>query len=198
MPVKQKDAKAMDVATYAQRMEAAAMLYMHGTSRKAAKNCSFPVAASTIRTWKNQNSDFQDNYKQLIADNTAEAQTKYREIIQKGLEALVDRIDHGNVKAVSTGEYLKDEDGEFVLNERGLKVMGTSEYREPMTSKDLTYTTGIMIDKYNVSLGQATSIRKTVTDEKALMEGFTKIYDQYGTKGIIDAVANDVTPKKLS
>jgi len=144
--------------------------------------------------WNENDPDFQDNFKQLVADNTKESQAKFRVIIQKGLDEIIDRISNGNVETVSTGELLMV-DGEPVI-ENGKKVMETTMYRTPMSSKDLTYTTGIIIDKHNVSLGQATHITKKLTDETSLMDQFTDIYNKYGAAGIIESVATDVTPTK--
>ena len=182
--------------THKQRLEACGHLYETGSSIKAARACSFPISPRTLRMWNEKDPDFQDNFKQLVADNTKESQAKFRVIIQKGLDEIIDRISNGNVETVSTGELLMV-DGEPVI-ENGKKVMETTMYRTPMSSKDLTYTTGIIIDKHNVSLGQATHITKKLTDETSLMDQFTDIYNKYGAAGIIESVATDVTPKKVN
>ena len=167
------------IFTHDEKMEAAAQLYMTGCSRKAARKLPFEIASRTIRGWAQKDPDFQDKFKRLVEDNTQEAQANYRVIIQKGLDEIVDRVEHGNKKVVA-GDVSVDEDGK--------KVVETVEYREPMTSKDLTYTTGILIDKYNVSLGQATRITKTQTDESDLMAQFEQIYKTYGGGGVINVV----------
>ena len=163
-----------------EKMEAAAQLYITGCSRKAARKLPFDIAARTIRGWAQNNPDFQDKFKQLVADNTQESMAKFRVIISTGLDALTDRIEHGNIKVVA---------GDVVVAEDGTKSVETIEYREPMTSKDLTYSMGITFDKYSLSLGRATRITQTNTNEDALLDQFKAIYDKFGPPVI------DVTPR---
>lgn len=164
----------------AQKLEAAAQVYATGDAEAAAKALPFSITGRTIRKWRQFDPDFQSHYEQLLEDNEELSRIKWRRLIQGGLDALVDRVEKGNVKAVAVdGEYLTDEDGNFIRNERGKKILETAEYREPMTSKDLTYTTGIMIDKYRVSLGQPSRITKSADTNTDMAGQFKNIYKDF-------------------
>ena len=165
------------------KLRAAAEYYMTGSTEKAAKNMKGLVAARTIRGWKQGDTAFQNHMAQLIEDNEEESRVKYREIIQKGLDALVDRIDRGNVKVTPIeGEFETDNDGNILKNTRGKPILKTAEHREPMTSKDLTYTTGIMIDKNRVSLGQPSRITKAAESAEDMKQMFKNVHKEFQTE----------------
>jgi hypothetical protein len=171
------------------KLRAAAELYITGDSRKAAKNLNGLVASRTIRQWKKDCPDFQNHMAQLMEDNEEESRVKYRQIIQRGLDLLVDRLDKGNVRTEAIkGEFVM-EDGEYALNSRGNKIAKTAEYREPMNSKDITYATGIIIDKYRVSLGQPSRITQGADSSDDMEKKFRAIHDKFQKS--VDDMANE-------
>lgn len=172
-----------------QKMAAAAEYYLTGSSEKAAKNLGGTIPGRTIRYWIANDALFKSHYEEMLEANQQESQAKYRDIIQKGLDALADRIENGNRKVERI--ELQDEDGKPKVDERGRVCRESVEYREPMTSKDLTYTTGIMIDKYRVSLGQPSRITKAAQSQDDLLNTFRQIASEFDHKKNEKVVSSD-------
>lgn len=151
-----------------QRLQAAAEYYLTGSTEKAAKNM-VDINASTIRRWRQSCPIFQNHLAELIEQNEEESRSKYRAIIQNGLDALHDRILHGNIKVEKVD----------IIEEDGKKKIVTADYRVPMTSGELSYSTGILIDKNRVSLGQPSRITKSADSKQDLEEAFKSVYNDF-------------------
>lgn len=119
----------------ADRERAVAAYVVAGTYSKAETLCG--INQYTMRKWRDRDPAWwADVEGRIRLDHEQEHRAKIREIIVKGLDELMDRVEHGD----------------FVLDKEG----GT--LRRKMCGRDLVIATGTMIDKLRVSLGQPTSI----------------------------------------
>jgi hypothetical protein len=156
------------------KLQAAAELYLTGSSKKASDNLGGVVTDRCIRKWKQNDPDFQNHFMQIAEDDEQESLVKYRRIIAKGLKVQEDRLDNGNVKVIPTGEVLEDDEGN--------KVPETIQYREPVTLKDATVATGVMIDKNRVAMNLPSRITGGKDNASDMMDAFRKICDQFQEK----------------
>jgi hypothetical protein len=150
------------VYTHEFKLNAVALFYDKGTYKAVGEELR--VDQKTIASWVRA----PEGQKMLIKmreDMEEELRHKYAIIIHKGMDGLNDRLDNGNVKTALVNGDVK-------------------EWREPMNSKDLTYTTGIMIDKFRVSMNQPTRISKSTDGGASLLEDF-------------EAIANKVIEKRV-
>lgn len=118
------------------RERAVAAYVVGGTFAKAETITG--IAAGTICKWRERDpSWWADTEHKIRIEHEQEHRARLREVIEAGMSQLIDRV--------TNGDFVQDEDGNYTK-------------RKPMIGRDLVIATGTMIDKFRVSLGQATSI----------------------------------------
>ena len=154
------------------KMVAVGEFYLIGSYRGAAKVVG--VDHSQIRDWV-QSQEGQGWLVKLREAKEEEFRTTYTEIVMNSTAELLDRIENGNVRTKMTNG------GEL------------QTWREPMTAHDLTYASGIYIDKLRVSNNLPTRISQTGDNNKTLLEQFQNIAESMQEKNV-----NVVAEKKLN
>lgn len=123
--------------------EAAVAAYVVGGTFAKAETIT-GINACTIRKWKDRDpSWWADVEHQIRIAHEQEHRARLREIIEASMGQLADRV--------VNGDFVQDEDGNYTK-------------RKPMAGKELVIAAGVMIDKFRVSLGQATSIAGKSSD----------------------------------
>jgi len=125
-----------------EKLNAVCVYAVSGNARRTAELTSIPEA--TIRGWK-QTQWWNEIMSRVHDEQDEELNSKLTNLVDKAVEAVNDRIDHG--------DYLYD-------LKRGQLV------RVPVKAKDLTVVTAIAIDKRELLRGKPTSrVEKVSTDE---------------------------------
>jgi hypothetical protein len=153
--------------TQEEKMHAIAEFYNDGTYARTARKTGIPK--KTLEGWVKSPEGQQ--WLVMIRENAEEEfRNQAAGIIQKGLAQINDRIDNGNTKtALYRGEV--------------------KEWKEPLTAKELTVTTGILVDKLRVSLNLPTRIARSEGNQDMLLDQFEKV-----TEKLLEKRANSAIP----
>ena len=165
--MKKQFPKAQKAYTHEEKLWAAQEYYSTGSSVRAEKITGIPH--TTITKWKREDPDFQNVYQYFKDDNEDKYRAQMTRIIGEGLDQIEDRVTNGEYKV--DGVEHTEEDGETVVKAK--------TYRVPMTGKDLTYTTGITIDKLRVSNNLPTKIVGGVDETQNLLAAFEKLAEKH-------------------
>jgi len=160
-----------------QKIAAAKEYYITGKLSKAAEAGN--IASHTVAKWRDNDPDFMRVLEVMRGENEDLFRAEATKTIHTGMKELQDRLEHGELKTAKI-EYGEDEDG----NATAEAVM----YREPVSAKNITYATGIMIDKLRVSNNQPTRITAN-QDQADFLKQFVAIAEAHMPK---EVVANPV------
>lgn len=116
-----------------QKIAAAQAYLITGTSVKAQKYCG--VKADIIRTWKSKSNWWPDVFNTVKKQKNDELEATFTQIMDKGLHAVADRIENGDVKLQKDGSLIN----------------------VPMGGKELAIVVSIMYDKRALLRGDVTS-----------------------------------------
>jgi hypothetical protein len=105
------------------------------------------VPEGTIRAWRKQEW-FLELLREVRAENNDKIDSKFTEIVERSLDQLVDRVEHGDYHVLRDGSLI----------------------RKPVNAKDLSLVAAINVDKRQLLRGEPTSRSESVgsADEKAV------------------------------
>lgn len=152
--------KGMEKGIYpeAKMIEAATIYAATGSLTRTAELTK--VNETTIRAWRKTEA-FQELLREIWAENNEKIDAKFTEIIEKSLDAVLDRLDHGDYHVTSRGELV----------------------RKPINAKELSLVQAINVDKRQLLRGLPTSrsestesaSEKTVNRLEKLAETFQNL-----------------------
>jgi hypothetical protein len=114
------------------KIEAATVYAVTGSLQRAAELSGVPI--HTLRSWRSQD-DFQKLLQEVWQENNEKIDAKFTAIIEKSLEAIIDRLDNGDFKVTPRGDIK----------------------RVPISAKELSLVQAINVDKRQLLRGLPTS-----------------------------------------
>lgn len=156
------------------RRQAIAEYAIHGTLSKTSEYTGIPQ--QTLSDWA-KNEWWQDAVREVRLQNKEVIESKYEQIILKGLDAQLERLSKGD-PYVTKG---KDEDGSYVE---------TVAYK-PVSYRDLSTGNGIGFDKLRLIRNEPTSIKAESTDAR-LNSLAEKVRELQGGMVTIDQEGNKI------
>lgn len=165
--VQQRVAGRRDHYSDKEKLNAVCVFAMSGNSRQTAEITKIPEA--TIRTWK-QTEWWAELTNRIILEKDEELGSKLTKVMDKALEQINDRLEHGN----------------YVYNTKLDKMV-----RRPADAKELAAVTAISLDKRQLLRGQPTSrVEKISQDDrlKGLAEQFSKFVKAKQVEQVVEVV----------
>lgn len=163
------------------KIEAATIYAATGSLQRAAELSGVPV--TVVRGWR-QTDEFQALLKEVWTENNEKIDAKFTAIIEKSLDAIVDRLDNG--------DFFVRRDGQLA--------------RKPISAKELSLVQAINVDKRQLLRGLPTSRSestgqvedKTVSRLEKLAETFENLA-RFGRKPktieVVDAEVVEIEDK---
>jgi hypothetical protein len=128
------------------KVEVATLFAVTGNVEKTAELAKIPV--TTVKYWRGQQW-FKDLLDEIRNENDDKLDAKFTEIVEKGLEKILDRIENGDY---------------------GYDTKTGDIYRKPVSMKDLAVVAAITVDKRQLLRGKPTSRNETVTETNRLAQ----------------------------
>ena len=161
------------------KVEAATIYAVTGSLPRTSELTGIPE--HTLRSWR-QTDTFKELLREVWAENNEKIDAKFTAIIEKSLEAIIDRLDHGDFRLTSKGE---------------LK-------RVPINAKELSLVQAINVDKRQLLRGLPTSrpvdgdpaVEKTVNRLEKLAETFESLARIGRKPKIIDITDAEILENK--